>query len=114
MPWTCGAGSSPECASFTQVWGSGATVTQAYRPYPQYSAIDTLNGGGDRIGHSTYHAALVKYNQQLSHGLTIQASYSFSKILSDADTAYGTGNVYGDMYNLRRSNRSPVTIRRRL
>ena len=57
VPWTCGANSSPQCKPFTQVWGTGATVTQANRPYPQYGTIDTGNGGGDRIGHSTYHAA---------------------------------------------------------
>ena len=34
VPWTCGANSSPQCRTFTQVWGTGATVTQANRPYP--------------------------------------------------------------------------------
>jgi hypothetical protein len=100
VPWTCGAGSASECESFTQLWGTGATVTQAYRPYPQYGTIDTIDGGGDRIGHSTYNALLVKFNKQLGNGLTIQASYSFSKILSDADTTYLSGTDYGDMYNL--------------
>jgi hypothetical protein len=101
VPWTCGAGSSSECIPFTTLWGTGATVTQANRPYPQYSTIDTLNGGGDRIGHSTYNALLAKYNKQLGNGLTIQASYSFSKILTDTDSGYASTNFYGDMYNLR-------------
>ena len=101
MPWTCGAGSSSECESFTQLWGTGASVTQAYRPYPQYGAINTTDGGGDRIGHSTYHAALVKFNKQMGNGLTIQASYSFSKLLTDTDTGYLAATYYGDMYNLR-------------
>ena len=98
LPWTCGAGSSPECENFTQVWGTGSSVTQAYRPYPQYSTIDTLDGGGDRIGHSTYNAALVKFTKRFSNGLTLQSSYSFSKLLTDTDS---TGSFYGDMYNLR-------------
>ncbi len=101
LPWTCGAGSSAECESFTQVWGNGATATQANRPYPQYGTIDTGNGGGDRVGHSTYHAALVKFNKRLGNGLTIQSSYSFSKILDDTDTSYLATFFYGDMYNLR-------------
>lgn len=100
-PWTCGVGSSSVCETFNQVWGNGATVTQAMRPYPQYSAIDTLDGGGDRIGHSTYHALLAKYNKRLSHGLTIQASYSFSKLLTDTDGSYSSSQYYGDMYDLR-------------
>lgn len=99
-PWTCGPGSSSECETFSQLWGNGATVTQAMRPYPQYSAINTLDGGGDRIGHSTYHALLVKFNKRLSAGLTVQASYSFSKLLTDTDGSYTSTNYYGDMYNL--------------
>jgi hypothetical protein len=100
-PWTCGAGSSGECQTFTQVWGTGATATQANRPYPQYGTVDTGNGGGDRIGHSTYHSMLVKFNKRLGNGLTIQSSYSLSKLLDDTDTAYLATFFYGDMYNLR-------------
>ncbi|MGO9261852.1 MAG: TonB-dependent receptor domain-containing protein [Bryobacteraceae bacterium] len=101
LPWTCGAGSSSECESFTQVWGTGATVTQSMRPYPQYGTIDTGNGGGDRVGHSTYHGAIAKFNKRLGNGLTVQASYTFSKLLDDTDTAYLATFFYGDMYNLR-------------
>jgi len=101
VPWTCGANSSPQCIPFTQVWGTGSTVTQANRPYPQYGTIDTGNGGGDRIGHSTYHAAIAKYNKRLGNGLTVQASFTFSKLLDDTDTAYLATFFYGDMYNLR-------------
>ena len=101
VPWTCGANSSSECESFTKLWGTGATVAQANRPYPQYGTVDTGNGGGDRIGHSTYHAAMVKFNKRLGNGLTIQAAYTFSKILDDTDTAYQAVFFYGDMYNLR-------------
>jgi len=58
-------------------------VTQALRPFPQYTTINTLDGGGDRIGHSTYHSLTVKYNKQYSAGTIVQASYTFSKLLSD-------------------------------
>ncbi len=101
LPWTCGAGSSAECESFTQLWGTGATVSQAYRPYPQYGTINTIDGGGDRIGHSTYHALLAKFNKRLGNGLTVQASYTFSKLLDDSDTGYLAATYYGDMYNLQ-------------
>jgi hypothetical protein len=30
-----------------------------------HGTVDTGNGGGDCIGHSTYHAALVKFNKRL-------------------------------------------------
>ena len=101
LPWTCGTGSAAECIPFTQLWGTGATVTQANLPYPQYGTIDTTDGGGDRIGHSTYNALLAKFNKRFGNGLTLQSSYSFSKILTDSSLSYAATTNYGDMYNLR-------------
>ena len=92
-PWTCPAGSTV-CVPFNTLWGSQASVTQAYRPYPMFGSIDSYSGGGSRVGHSTYHAMILKYNKRTSKGLTVQASYKLSKWLGDADA----GN--GDMYNL--------------
>jgi Carboxypeptidase regulatory-like domain len=100
-PWTCGANSSSECVPFNTLWGKAATVTQAMTPFPQYGTIDTLDGGGDRIGHSTYHSMQVKYNKRYASGLTVQASYSLSKVLTDASLSYASVENYGDMYNLR-------------
>ncbi|HTS25974.1 MAG TPA: TonB-dependent receptor [Bryobacteraceae bacterium] len=97
-PWTCGPGSSSECVSFNTLFGSSATVSQAMRPFPQYTTINTLDGGGDRIGHSTYHSMMIKYNKRLGSGLTVQGSYSLSKLLTDTDS---TASIPGDMYNLR-------------
>ena len=77
---------------------AAATVTQALRPFPQYTTINTLDGGGDRIGHSTYHSLIVKYNKRMASGLTVQASYKLSKLLTDSDS---TTSAAGDMYNLR-------------
>jgi Carboxypeptidase regulatory-like domain len=96
-PWTCPAGSTT-CIPFNTLYGSSATVSQALRPYPQYTTINTLDGGGDRIGHSTYHSMMIKFNKQMSSGLTVQASYTLSKLLTDADS---TTAAAGDMYNLR-------------
>ena len=91
-PWTCAAGSTV-CVPFNTVWGTQASVTQAYRPYPQYGYIDTQLGGGDRVGHSTYHAMMIKYNKRMGSGLTMQAAYRLSKWLGDADASNG------DQYN---------------
>ncbi len=77
--------------SFNTLWGSRATVAQALRPYPQYTYIDTYAGEGDHSGHSTYHAMILKFNKRVANGLTFQTSYVFSKILTDADTAWGEG-----------------------
>ncbi|MGO9259125.1 MAG: carboxypeptidase regulatory-like domain-containing protein [Bryobacteraceae bacterium] len=86
------AGITPPWSGFNALWGTGATVGQSLRPYPQYSAVDTLNGQGDKIGHSTYNAMQVKVAKRYSSGLTVQASYVLSKLLTDSDGNSGTEN----------------------
>ena len=61
-------------------------MAQSLRPFPQYSTVDTINGQGDRIGHSTYHSMQVKFSHRYSSGLTVQASYVLSKLLTDGDS----------------------------
>jgi hypothetical protein len=85
------AGVTAPFPTFNALWGSRATVAQALRPFPQYTYIDTYAGQGDHSGHSTYHAFLLKFQKRLSHGLTLQSSYVFSKLLTDSDTAWGEG-----------------------
>jgi len=84
------AGITPPWPGFNSLWGTGASVEQSLRPFPQYGSIDTLNGQGDRIGHSTYHSMQVKFTKRYSSGLTVQASYVLSKLLTDADGNGGT------------------------
>ena len=69
--------------------GFTGTVAQALRPFPQYNVIDTWAGQGDHSGHSTYNAVYVKFQKRYSSGLTFQASYAFSKLLTDSDSAWG-------------------------
>ena len=90
----------PAFPAFTQVFGTGATVAQALRPYPQYARVDTISGGGDRLGHSTYHSMEVKLSKRYSAGLTLQASYVLSKALTDSDN-YSSTPTSMDAYNLR-------------
>jgi hypothetical protein len=71
-------------------------VAQSLRPFPQYSTVDTINGQGDRIGHSTYHSMQVKFSHRYSSGLTVQASYVLSKLLTDGDSQ---GSGPEDHYN---------------
>lgn len=79
------AGIKAPFAAFSTLWGTGDTVRQALRPFPQYSGIDTYNGSGDRLGHHTYHSMMLKFEKRYSAGLTFQASYVFSKALGDVD-----------------------------
>ena len=60
------AGVTAPWSGFNKLWGTGATVAQSLRPFPQYSTVDTINGQGDRIGHSTYHSMQVKFSKRYS------------------------------------------------
>ena len=70
------------------------SVAQALRPFPQYNAINTTNSGGDKTGKSMYHAGVVKLTKRMSDGFLFQGSYTFSKLMTDADTFSGsTGSM---------------------
>ncbi|HXB75247.1 MAG TPA: TonB-dependent receptor [Candidatus Acidoferrales bacterium] len=77
------------------------TVSQALRPYPQYLTIDTSQGGGDKSGHSTYHALGLRLNRRMATGLTMQWSYTLSKLLTDSDTYYANAGFAEDNGNRR-------------
>jgi hypothetical protein len=89
--------------------GFTGTVKQSLRPFPQYTYIDTFAGQGDHSGHSSYHAGIISLQKRYAKGLTIQTSYVFSKLLTDADSYWGnnttsTGNgccVAADQFNRR-------------
>ncbi|MGH9674876.1 MAG: TonB-dependent receptor, partial [Bryobacteraceae bacterium] len=75
-------------------------VAQSLRPYPQYLNIVTGTQGGDKSGHSTYHAIVIKAERRLSAGLTFQWNYTLSKLLTDSDS-YDAGGNSQDQYNRR-------------
>ena len=58
---------------------------QAIRPFPQYDYI-----AGDccleNLGHSSYDAMVVSLNRRFRQGFNLQASYTWSKNLTDADS----------------------------
>ena len=74
------------------------SVGQALRPYPQYLTIDTSQSG-DKSGHSTYNALVLKLDRRFSKGLTMQWSYAFSKLLTDSDTYYANAGYAEDQNN---------------
>ncbi len=81
------AGIKAPWPGFNALWGNSATVLQSLLPFPQFLTIDTFNGGGDKVGHSTYNAGNLKITKRFSHGFTMQGSYLFSKYLTNADAA---------------------------
>ncbi|MEP7364988.1 MAG: carboxypeptidase regulatory-like domain-containing protein [Acidobacteriota bacterium] len=78
--------------------GRPVSVVQALRPYSQYQAIQTGSGQGDRTGHSSYHALVLKMDRRFAQGLSFQGSYVLSKIMTDADS-YDAGTAALDQYN---------------
>jgi len=76
------------------------SVGQALRPFPQFNFIDTWSGIGDRSGHSTYHALILKLEKRYAGGMTFLTSYVLSKLLTDADN-YFPGAQAMDHYNRR-------------
>ena len=73
-------------SGFDALWGSGAQVQRALRPFPQFTYI-----AGDccleNLGHSSYDALLVSLQRNFTNGLQFLVSYTWSKTMTDADSA---------------------------
>ena len=65
----------------------GATITQQQllRPFPRFTTVALFR---DNVGNSTYNAVAVKLEKRLSRGLTMNAAYTFSKLIDDASTVF--------------------------
>jgi hypothetical protein len=85
-PQVQAAGFSAPFAGFSRVMGRNATLGQSLRMFPQYTAV----GGGSWSqynGNSTYNALIIKVTKRFSNGLSMLASHTWSKTLTDADMA---------------------------
>ncbi|HEX8922610.1 MAG TPA: hypothetical protein VF766_14140, partial [Pyrinomonadaceae bacterium] len=58
------------------------TVAQALRPFPQYSR--SINNALESQGQSSYNALTLKLDRRFTQGLQFGASYTFSKLITDA------------------------------
>ena len=86
---------------------SSATVaaSQLLLPYPQYS---TVNVSGTGYGTSSYQSLQLKVEKHLEQGGTLLVSYTFAKLLADADTALcQTETGYGRCRRRRRLEQHP-------
>jgi hypothetical protein len=77
------------------------TVNQALRPFPQYQTISTGVQNGDKSGHSSYHAMVLKMDRRFSQGLTFNWNYTLSKLLTDSDSYFAAEGAAMDHYNRR-------------
>jgi hypothetical protein len=94
---------------FVPGWGPSGNdkIGQLLRPFPQYGAI-TTSCCLENLGQSTYNALEAKLERRFHNGLNLLASYTYSKTITDADTAFSTetgfnSNVFGaqNPYNLK-------------
>jgi hypothetical protein len=79
-PQAAAAGVTAPYAGFT------GTVAQALVPYPQYTGFNT-DCCLENLGQSTYNALQASLQRRFHSGLNLMASYTWSKTLTDADSA---------------------------
>ncbi|MBM3813839.1 MAG: TonB-dependent receptor [Acidimicrobiia bacterium] len=94
------AGLRAPYANFTNpnIQRTTRNVAQALRPFPQYLNVVTGSQGGDKSGHSSYHAMVLKVERRYSAGLTFQWNYTLSKMITDSDS-YDASTTSQDHYN---------------
>ncbi len=66
--------------------GFDGNVQQALRPFPQYGFIAT-DCCLQNVGHSSYEALIASVERRMSQGLNLQASYTWAKSITNADSA---------------------------
>jgi hypothetical protein len=86
---------SPACAGHPTVAapyaGFSGSVSQALRPFPQYGTVTVDSATmDDPFGDYTYDALQAQVTKRVSSGLTVLASYSWSKNITNADSEYPT------------------------
>jgi hypothetical protein len=69
---------------------------QLLRPYPRFTNVALFR---DNVGNSSYNAAAVKLEKRLSHGLTVNGSYTFSKLIDDASSVFSQTIFTGPVLN---------------
>jgi hypothetical protein len=76
----------------------GATLAQQQllRPFPRFTTLALFR---DNVGNSGYNAVMAKLEKRLSHGLTINAAYTFSKLIDDASSVFSQTIFTGPVLN---------------
>ena len=75
-----------------------ATLAQQLllRPYPRFTTVALFR---DNVGNSTYEAAALKLEKRLSHGFTVNAAFTFSKLIDDASSVFSQTIFSGPVLN---------------
>ncbi|MBI1356315.1 MAG: TonB-dependent receptor plug domain-containing protein [Acidobacteria bacterium] len=77
--------------------GAGAPSVASRRPLAGFAGINTAKS----IGRSNYHSLQVKAERRLAQGLSVLASYTYGKTLSNSDiSTVGGGSFLGGIQNI--------------
>jgi hypothetical protein len=76
----------------------GATIAQQQllRPFPRFTTVALFR---DNVGNSSYNAVAVKLEKRLTRGFTMNASYTFSKLMDDASSVFSQTIFTGPVLN---------------
>ncbi len=85
---------------------------QLLKPFPQFAANTTANAFGGSllyarppIGDSIYHAVTIQFQRRFTHNLSVNAHYTFSKLIDTGGTGNGAAftdpSGIRDIYNVR-------------
>jgi hypothetical protein len=69
---------------------------QLLRPYPRFTSVSLYR---DNVGHSTYHALQTRIARRFSAGVTLTATYTFSKLIDDAGAVFDSAILTGPVMN---------------
>jgi len=100
MPRNCAA-----LVGLNTLWGTG-DGGPILRPYPMYSAVDTVNGRATKSATPPI-IRCSEVQQTVFRGADVQASYVLSKMLTDSDSG---GSEPEDQYN-RQSGKVDCILR---
>lgn len=101
-PAAVAAGIRQPYAGFAETWGTRATVSQALRPFPQFTGVGTV---ASPYANSSYHSFQLKVDKRFSRGFAGTLAYTRSKHLSDGS---GFTDAHGGVIrqNLRQREKS--------
>ncbi len=75
-----------------------ATIAQQQllRPYPRFTTVALFR---DNVGNSGYNALAFKLEKRMSRGLTVNATFTYSKLLDDASSVFSQTIFTGPVLN---------------
>lgn len=71
----------------SSIGGKTVSRAQLLKPYPRFQNVAYYR---NNTGNANYNALEAKVEQRLSHGLTLLASYTYSKLMDDASSVFSS------------------------